>query len=231
MVVGNGLVAKRFERYKGDDNFLVFASGVSNSKNVIKEEYDREFHLLKETLANNINKKLVYFSTCSIYDPAEQNSLYVNFKKDIEHYITNNVERYTIFRGSNLVGLSQNPNTILNFFSHHIEQGINFSLWMNATRNLIDIDDFFAIADYILQENIYHNSTVNIANPYSYKVVEIVNAIQAFYNIRATYMPVDKGEPFAINVDDTLPIIRQLDIKFGESYLFNMLRKYYTHEL
>jgi len=36
MVIGNGMVAKRFESYKTNDQFLIFASGVSNSKNIFR---------------------------------------------------------------------------------------------------------------------------------------------------------------------------------------------------
>ena len=37
MVIGNGMVAKRFGSYKINDQFLIFASGVSNSKNINPE--------------------------------------------------------------------------------------------------------------------------------------------------------------------------------------------------
>ena len=152
MVIGNGMVARRFESYKTNDQFLIFASGVSNSKNINPEAYARELLLLQTTIKQNPEKILVYFSTCSVYDPGEENSKYVVHKKQIEQLIQSNQRRFCIFRVSNLVGHSGNRNTILNFYVYHILNGINFDLWTNATRNLIDIDDMYQIADDILKK-------------------------------------------------------------------------------
>jgi hypothetical protein len=80
MVIGNGMVAIRFESYKTNDEFLIFASGVSNSKNINPEVYERELILLQRSIQENREKIFVYFSTCSIYDPEEENSKYVLHK-------------------------------------------------------------------------------------------------------------------------------------------------------
>ena len=48
MVVGTGLLAKAFLEYENDDNIIVFASGVSNSKEISREEFDREKLLLND---------------------------------------------------------------------------------------------------------------------------------------------------------------------------------------
>ena len=69
MVIGNGMIAKRFESYKDDDRFVIFASGVSNSRNKDESAYSRETGLLKDTAAAHPDKIMVYLSTCSIYDP------------------------------------------------------------------------------------------------------------------------------------------------------------------
>ncbi|MBP6455165.1 MAG: hypothetical protein KA275_00440, partial [Chitinophagaceae bacterium] len=70
MLVGNGLIAKKFLNYLKDDNFLIFASGVSNSKNANTDEYIKEINLLEKSIQINKEKILVYFSTCSINDPS-----------------------------------------------------------------------------------------------------------------------------------------------------------------
>ena len=66
MVVGNGMIANRFMSYKDDDDVIIFASGVSNSKDIVEENFVREFQLLHQTVKNNADKTLVYFSTCSV---------------------------------------------------------------------------------------------------------------------------------------------------------------------
>jgi len=178
MVIGKGMIGKRFGSYENDDRFVIFASGVSNSKNRIAAAYNREIQLLNQTIEEQKDKTIVYFSTCSLYDPEEQRSPYVVHKKQVEDIIRSKCKRFCIFRVSNLVGRSGNPNTVLNFFVYHIRNQINFDLWSNASRNLVDIDDMFRIIDYMLQRELRTNDITNIANPSNYKVSEIVATIE-----------------------------------------------------
>src|SRR5258705_3696024 len=105
MVIGNGLVAKRFESYNEDDKFLVCASGVSNSKTTNLDAYNREIGLLKEAMRQHNDKTICYFSTCSIYDKEEKNSAYIQHKISIENMIRSVAKQYRIFRISNLAGI------------------------------------------------------------------------------------------------------------------------------
>lgn len=227
MVAGNGLIAKKFEKYKDNDSFIIFASGVSNSKSTDSEEYERETTLLQKYTDQYPDKTLVYFSTCSINDPAESQSDYIAHKRQTEQYIRTRVKRFIIFRVSNLVGRSSNPNTILNFVVHHIKGGINFTLWMQAGRNLIDVDDFYAIADHIIQDGQFVNQTVNVANPNNYSIKEIVTAAEAHLQKKAHYIPIDKGSDTSIDISGIAQIVSELNISFTEAYLPNLLHKYY----
>lgn len=230
MVIGRGMIAKRFESYENDDRFVIFASGVSNSKNRVATAYHRELDLLKHTIEDHPESILVYFSTCSVYDPEEKNSPYVLHKKDVENIIQSSCKRFNIFRVSNVVGKSGNPNTVLNFFVYHILNKINFDLWSNACRNLIDLDDMYKIVNYILQGQRYPNQIVNIANPSSYKVTEIVMSIEQLWQTEANYVSIPKGSLFPIDISIILPIIQTLNIHFGNNYLTNLLEKYYSQE-
>lgn len=230
MVIGNGMVAKRFESYKKNDELLIFASGVSNSKSIDVEAYERELNLLQTSMDENPEKILVYFSTCSIYDPGEERSKYVLHKKQIEDLIQAKQKQFNIFRVSNLVGHSRNRNTILNFYVYHILNGINFDLWTNATRNLIDIDDVYRITDHILKMGIARNQVVNIANTESYSTQEVIIAIEGLWKKKANYIPIQKGNAFDIDLSVTRPIMKELGIHFGKDYLTNLLRKYYHHQ-
>ena len=227
MVIGNGMVAKRFDSYQNDTKFLIFASGVSNSKTRNADAYDREKNLLKSEIEKNQEKVLVYFSTCSFYDPEEKNSLYVLHKQEIESLIQSHCRGYHIFRVSNLVGKSNNPNTVLNFFVYHVVNQINFDLWRGAVRNLIDIDDMYKIVDYILKQRVFLNQVINIANPFSYKVGQVVTTIENLWKTQANYISIPKGSEFTIDTSVIAPIIRKLDIQFSENYLLHLLEKYY----
>ena len=230
MIIGRGMVAQRFESYKNDDRLLIFASGVSNSKNRIAGEYSRELDLLESSIRAHTDKTLVYFSTCSVYDPEEKESPYIIHKREVENIIRTHCRQFYIFRVSNLVGRSDNPNTVLNFFVYHILNKINFDLWSNASRNLIDIDDMYKIVDHILKNRLYLNQVVNIANSVSYSVPEIVKTIEDLWHTQANYVLIPKGQPFSIDLSLTLPLIHELDIRFAKDYLVKLLEKYYRNK-
>ncbi len=227
MVIGSGLLAHRFESYHKDDRFLIFASGVSNSKTKNPEAYTREIDLLRECIQQYPDKIIVYFSTCSIYDPDEVKSAYVQHKLKIETIIQTTVPQYYIFRVSNVAGRSSNPNTLLNYFFYHIKNGINFDLWTNACRNIIDIDDVFQIADQILKNGLPSVEPINVGSPINYPVKEIVTAIEFFLTTKSNYVEVNKGSCFETDLSVIQPILQQSGLQFNSEYLAGLLAKYY----
>ncbi len=227
MVLGNGLIASRFKTYSTLNEYIIFASGVSNSKSLDLLEYEREIKLLDSIFSNLGENILVYFSTCSIYDLEESESLYVQHKLQIEKLIQEKAANFYIFRISNLAGNTTNPNTILNYLYYHIANKINFNLWINASRNIIDIDDMYKIADYILQKRILSNQIINIANPQNNKVAEIILEFESVLNLKANYIKAFKGNEFSINISMILQTIKESNVLFGEKYLRNIIRKYY----
>lgn len=229
MVVGNGLVAQQFDRYRQEDHFLVFASGVSNSKTQNPAVYEREMQLLREQIRENDSRVLVYFSTCSIYDPQEMGSVYVQHKLQVEELIRSQAEKFLVFRISNLAGRSANPNTLLNYFFNHIRSGVNFDLWTKACRNIIDAGHAYLLMDHILQNGLFPNQVINIANPVSYRVMDIVLAIENYLDIRSNFVEVDKGACFDIDLSATQPLLQNLELPFGPGYLERILQKYYPH--
>ena len=227
MVIGNGLLAKRFESYQQDDRFLIFASGVSNSKTKNPDVYSRETVLLGEMIRQHPGKIIVYFSTCSIYDPDEKQSAYVLHKLHIEDIIRSTASSYFIFRVSNVAGRSPNPNTLLNYFFYHIRHGINFDLWANACRNIIDIDDVFFIADQLLQSQLSSVEPVNIASPVNYPVKDIVSAIETFLGIKSNYVEVSKGSCFDIDLSGIQLVLERSPAIFDNGYLNGLLKRYF----
>lgn len=228
MVIGNGLVARSFGSYAEDNRFLIFASGVSNSKSSTDADFKREENLLRQHIQADAGKILVYFSTTSVEDPDLQQTAYVQHKLNMEELIRTNVDKYAIFRLSNLAGRSDNPNTILNYFYQHISQGIPFQLWQRSERNIIDVEDVFRIADHLLQHHLAINRTLNIANTESYPVTYIVKSIEDFCGKKGIYTLADKGGPVTIDTHAIAAVCRQLDIHFEEGYLTDILKKYYT---
>ncbi|AEV99357.1 hypothetical protein A4D02_34140 [Niastella koreensis] len=229
MVVGNGLIAKAFDPwYSKDDRFLVFASGVSNSGTADPAQFSREARLLEQTLQQHPEKTLAYFSTCSVYDASLSNSPYVQHKLAMENLIRTSHTGYHIFRISNLAGNTSNPNTFLNYFAQHIQSGSFFYLWHNTWRNVLDVTDLVAICNHILQQGLYKNEIVNIANPISNNVEEIVNILETVLQKKGNYELIEKTSKPIIDTTIVQELAPGLDIAFNEKYLFNIVKKYFA---
>lgn len=227
MVIGNGMIAKEFSSYNTKDDFIIFASGVSDSIHADPVAYKREEKLLADTIRSNNNKTLVYFSTCSIYDDSRKSSSYVKHKLDMEAMIIQEQKDYVIFRLSNPVGKTSNSTTIINYLVNHIVNKQVFEIWNNASRNIIDIDHMYTVCNEILATGLFRNRIVNIANPQNYSLPVIVKNIEAHFNITANYTLVNKGGGPVIDVSGTIPLFKKFNINFGDDYLTRLLQKYF----
>jgi len=228
MVIGGGLVAKGFKTYRNNNGCLIFASGVSNSETTYASEFEREKKLLQCAIKENQDKIFVYFGTCSVYDESSKSLPYIKHKLAMERMIKEYHNNYHIFRISNLAGKTNNAHTVLNYFFLHIIHNEFFNLWKNAFRNIIDLDDAVFLCDYIIQQGLFKNEIVNIANPENYPVVKIVQLLERINKKKANYNLIDKGGNPAIDTKPIQYLFPILDINFGENYLYTTLKKYYS---
>lgn len=228
MIIGKGMVAKGFSSYEKNDDILVFASGVSNSANTSTVEFEKEQSLLQDTIINHPEKKLIYFSTCSVYDVSLRNTPYVMHKLRMESIIETEHTNYLIFRVSNIAGKTINPHTVLNYFYNHIIEGSHFDLWENAQRNIISIEDLFKICSCIIEDNLFNNEVINIANPNTYDVKYIVSEVEIFTGKKANYTMIQKGGGPLINLSKIKNHITQTGIQFNDEYLKNVLQNYFV---
>lgn len=227
MVIGNGMIAKRFAAYMQDSNFIIFASGVSNSQETAESAFTREEQLIKATLASHPEKVFVYFSTCSIYDEESQNSAYIKHKLSMEQLIQKQAKFYYIFRVTQIVGHAHN-NTLVNFFYNKIKTKEHFEVWENCTRNLIDIDDIYKIVNYILKNDLFKNQIINIANKISLPIQEIILIIEQCLGSKGIYSSLQKGikQPY-YDINLIEPMFTKLAILFDQNYYVNVINKYY----
>lgn len=226
MIIGNGLVANAFKAYASDDRVLIFASGVSNSKETDPAAFEKEAALLQQTLIEHPDKIFVYFSTTSLSDSSLQHMPYIKHKLHIEHIIATTAKAYYIFRVANIVGKTNNPHTVLNYFYNAIQNKQAFQLWQKATRNLIDMDDIVRIAANCIDKHIYSNEITNIAYPQNIAVPTIVQVIADYIQVPALFERVELGEDYKT---DTAKIAGFFDEPLTEpaDYLLQMLHKYY----
>ena len=227
MVIGTGMIAKAFESYLDQDNFMIFASGVSDSTHAPSGAFRREQELLTASIQLHPDKQLVYFSTCSIYDESLKDSAYLQHKKEMEALIRALHKRFVIFRLSNPVGKTTNTSTLVNFFIKNINQGLHFEAWSNASRNIIDIDDMYTVCNDILQTGSSKNETINIANLENYSIPFIISAIENHLRKKGNYTLVNKGDSPDIPTEAVEPYFRKFHISFGADYLSAVLQKYF----
>lgn len=227
MVVGKGLIAQQFSEYQDDKNILIFASGVSDSKSNEPSSFTREVTLVKNMLSEHPDSIFVYFSTASVYDNDLRDSAYVKHKLLVESIIKSHAKQYTILRLSQVLGKGGNKNNLINFLFSKIRHEEKFSLWSKATRNLIDIENVGRVVKYIIDHKIFLNQTINIASPKNIFVYDIVHEIEKIVNKKAVADVIDKGDDLYIDITPIVPIYEKLGLDFNESYISNLMRKYY----
>lgn len=230
MIIGNGMLAKAFEFYKTNDKIIIFASGVSNSKEVSIESYQREIDLLNKTIQENPEKTLVYFSTCSIDDPSMNMSHYVLHKLAMEQLICQSCQAYYIFRVSQIVGHTSSP-TIINYFKNKIFNNEPFEVWANSDRNLIAVDDVYKIINYCITNDLFKNQITNIATPYNTNVLDIVKIMEKLLDKDANYTIVQYGHHNEIDISKIKPYLTNANIDFSESYTEDIIKEYLGKEI
>ncbi|MFC0343546.1 NAD-dependent epimerase/dehydratase family protein [Epilithonimonas hispanica] len=226
MIIGRGLIASLFLDDDRDD-IIFFASGVSNSLETRVEEFLREENLIKKTIAENPEKTFVYFSTCSIYDSSKTGSDYVLHKLKMEQLIKNNHNQFLILRVSNVVGKGGNPNLLMNYLVRSIKNNETVNVHTKATRNLIDAADVKQIT-FDLIEKYDFNKIVNLAYMQNYSIIEILEIIEDFYNIKLDLNLIKNGSGYDINIPDIEDYFRINNLTNKESYLYKILEKYYS---
>lgn len=217
MIIGNGLIANAFKNSDfNHDNYVVFASGVSNSSEIKVELFNREFELIKSSMDKD--KTFIYFSTVSIFDESLQQSPYIQFKKKVEKYIQKHMPSYLIIRLPILVSLSNNPFTLFNFFTRNILNNQAFLLHKYASRYLLDVDDIVPLIENEIEQK-KNNISINMVLCESILVSEIVNILQIALGRKANFEFIDAGSTYTFE--------RNLEkSKYSKSYNSDVIKKY-----
>jgi nucleoside-diphosphate-sugar epimerase len=230
MIVGTGLIARGFAPHLfALSDTCVYAAGVSNSSCTDSREFGRERQRVSEALAATpVNSLFIYFSTCSIDDPAVRDAPYVSHKLAMEQLVRQR-ERYLVVRLPQLAGNTPNPHTLLNHLYARIVRSERFAIWRGATRNIIDVDDAARIVtDLVVSEGIC-GETVNVACTRGYGIFDIVKAMETVVGHAAIFDIIDRGAGYAIATDRIQAALERCRLSFPEDYLLRVIRKYYGH--
>ena len=225
IVVGNGLIGSHFSRLATCSDHIIFASGVSNSSSTSVDDFNREAALLKSWLKKS--DTLIYFSTCSIYDPLLSATPYVLHKLAMEKLVIGS-NSGVVIRVPQVVGNCANKNTLINFLVDKIYHNEPFILQAGAVRNLIDIDDLVSLTMFLINEK-YPPGCYSLAMPFEYEVSRIVSCIEKHLHIESLHT-LKAGSaysyPKSLFVEQA---IKYGVIRCGEDYLDTIIAKYFSN--
>jgi nucleoside-diphosphate-sugar epimerase len=226
-IVGSGLIARAFAPFADAlPEVCVYAAGVSNSACTDPREFERERERLHaETGTLPASTLLMYFSTCSIGDPALQDSPYVLHKRAMEQSVRQR-PRHLILRLPQLAGRTPNPHTLLNYLHARIVRSERFTVFSKAQRNIIDVDDVARIAIALLDEGA-RAETVNVACSHNFPIRDIVQCMEEVLGHRAIFDIIDAGAGYAIDTSRIGAALARCGISFTPDYLRRTLDKYY----
>jgi nucleoside-diphosphate-sugar epimerase len=222
MIVGNGLVANSIRELDVEyPNVVFFASGVSNSVNPKEEDFEREKRLLSNFYSDK--NRLVYFSTCSVFDKTLLgHSKYVSHKIEMERLISANSREYIILRLPTLVGKTNNPNTLFNYFLNKLRLNEDISIFKNSNRFLFDAIHLSPVIRLFLKEK-KSKQIINAAFPNSISVIELVGYMKLKLNSTSNLVILDKGQLLNIENSDFVLKTNELKLDFSP---FNIIDRY-----
>ena len=226
MIIGRGLIASLFIENDKEDT-IFFASGVSNSLEDRPKEFLREENLIRKTISEYPKKLFIYFSTCSVYDSSKTGSDYVLHKLKMEQLIKSSCEKYLILRVSNAVGKGGNPNLLMNYLIRSINNNETINVHTKATRNLVDAEDIKNITFQLIEKSDL-NKIINVAYIQNYRIIEILEIIERFYDKKLNLNLIKSGSGYDINVPDVENYFQENGLTDKESYLCRILEKYYS---
>lgn len=228
-IIGSGMLANAFRAALPEHSgrLCVYAAGVSNSCCTSEAEFDRERTRLSQALTRAANADpFIYFGTCSVGDPDVQTTPYVKHKLAMERLAARH-PRHLIFRLPQVAGRTPNPHTLLNFLYARVARSERFTVWRHARRNVMDVDDVSRIALQLINRPALRNVTLNIANPVSYPVTEIVGAMERAVGKAAVYDLADRGSVYTIDTAESTLAAARAGIIFSDGYLDQVIGKYY----
>ena len=194
MLIGNGLIASAFLDYKDNDDIIVIASGISNSKETDYKKYQREIDMIGEFIGTK--SKVIYFSTISVFDES-LDSLYVKHKRYIENLISSNFDNYLIFRLPIVIGKTSNNNTFINNIKGKIISDEIIYINNMSSIYIIDIDDISRfLPDLINNRN---NEIINVVFDNKEFVFDIIQKIERLLGKEANKKIVNNGFDFTVD--------------------------------
>lgn len=224
MIVGNGMIASEFSL--NAENYLdciIFASGVSNSNETNKNEFNRERELILKTINENSGLKLIYFS-CILVETLKND--YYTAKLKNEELIKKEASDYIIFRLPQIIGKHGNPNNLVNYLKYSIVNNLEIIIYDNVERALVDVEDLVNVVSYCKDK--ITCKTLNFSGIEKLEVIRICNLIGDMVNKQPILKIIKDNSNWDTKNSD---IINEAIIKIDPNgYTDGILKKYIKYE-
>lgn len=228
MILGRGLLAKGVEKIDNDE-YLFYTNGISNSVigPIVEDNFEAQ-EIIKAS--NSIGSKIfIYFSTSQVNSKENHARPYVNHKYRMERLVAEKFERYLIIRTSNLVGFNLwNKTTLFNYLFFALSSGSEITFCESVLRNVLDIEHLVCVLNYYLKNRFGINRTIEMANPVSYYMAEIIKAFESHFSkeFQKKNIAENNFARFEINTQLSTSLFNKCKIE-TEDYLPYLLKKYY----
>jgi nucleoside-diphosphate-sugar epimerase len=229
VIVGSGLIAKSLGPID-HSNSILFASGVSNSSEIRKQEFEREKLLLTDWLSNQDDAKFVYISSCSVYDMSLQTTQYVRHKLAMEEYALSQSNSYVI-RLPNIVGASGNGKNLVNSLANSIKYGQPVLLQESARRYLLGIDEMTSLIQVLLPRLSDDQRIFDLVPPSSTGIMEIVALLETVLGTRAKIEIVSGGSSYIVDYQTTKNLAALAGFDFPEDYSARTIKKWHSNDI
>jgi nucleoside-diphosphate-sugar epimerase len=224
MIIGDGLIARSFDTSSRFHNYVIFASGVSFSGETSKTNFDKEVNLLDCLLATYPNKKLIYFSTCSV--ASKKITPYILHKLNTESYIRSHARDFLILRLPNVVGNSNNNNLLVNHFYNSLMNDYDVTINTDCLRHLLDVKDIPFLVDVLSKH--YNNTAINVAFNNAINLETLLTYLEIIANKKFKKInKVQSGIDYIIDNSEFVSYISKYN--FFTTNPLTVLQKYY-HE-
>ena len=224
------MMARAFVAFERDPRVVIFASGVSDSLETNPTAFARERELLQRTRAEHPDALLVYFGTCSVYDPDRRDTPYVRHKLEMESFLEASPGPWLVLRLPLALGHGHRGHTLGRFLYEHIQREEPFEVWAGSTRYPIDVEDVLRIAKRLMAEQSNWNRRINVALR-AFSVLDFVRVMEAITGKSARYSLLPKGQHYEVDCPEINRLASQLQLDLSASYLERVLRKYFTPKL
>lgn len=225
-VIGRGLIGSSIleSKWRGPNDLVVIAAGVSNSRETRAAEFQREIDLIKAIISNQTYNRVVLVSSCSISQYGI--TPYTEHKRRVEDIVIRSGLLHHIYRLPQVVGPANNL-TLVSYFVKSIIGKMRIELNTLANRYLIDIDDLIRIIDLVYAKYGSQNLVLDIAPVRAINSVDIFLEIMRIMRLdKLDITLVSRPDSYFVNPAQLIKILGHDDVLFQDDYPCRVLRKW-----